>query len=254
VVLETFLRNTDGAWLGTRTNHRLNFYTNNTFPLLSPSMAILTNGNVCIGGTLTNFKLDVNGNSRVIGTLQINNGTQQNHAVTLSQLDAIENKFDTFNTLNTTRTITYAETLSVDTGGGVFTQHTLSSRKIGVGTYNVSISINPFSSIATIFSQQLRWFIEVYRKGSTPGGTDKCLLPFQVADPNTTYSGGIITNGTLRTITMPFTYSVSQTDINNNNNEIEVKIRPNPLVNQPGHEIIFDCKITTERVATSDWS
>lgn len=50
-----------GGWLGTRSNHSLHFFTNNSNPL----MTLTTAGNLGIGTTAPAQKLDVNGTARV---------------------------------------------------------------------------------------------------------------------------------------------------------------------------------------------
>ena len=50
-----------GGWLGTKTNHALNFYTNNSLA----QMTIVPGGNVGIGTTNPAFKMDVGGRMRI---------------------------------------------------------------------------------------------------------------------------------------------------------------------------------------------
>ena len=54
--LSTLINSTTSAAFGTTTNHPLFFFTNNTFP---PAMTISTAGNVGVGGSLANDKLEV---------------------------------------------------------------------------------------------------------------------------------------------------------------------------------------------------
>jgi hypothetical protein len=66
ISLATFISD-NAAWLMTKTNHPLYFSTNNSQQASTPSVAILTNGNVGIGTNAPTEKLHVIGNARISG-------------------------------------------------------------------------------------------------------------------------------------------------------------------------------------------
>jgi hypothetical protein len=213
-------------------------------------LEIRNNGNVGINNNNPQQRLDVTGNGVFSGTVTGATPTASTHLTTKAYVDNEITTLNNFNTQNLTRHITHSNRLSTDGGGGVgdFTSHTLLSRKVGTGSYIQKLTITFYSSINTA----IKFFVEVYRKGLTPAGSQKIITPLIARDPNTTFNSPVIEEGSIYTFTMPFVISVNPTDITNDNNQIEVKIRPEPSVTSSGHEIRFNLTIVTERVATSD--
>lgn len=142
VRLSTYIDAT-GGWLGTISNHRLNFYVNNG----SPSMVVGTSGNVGVGTTDPAFKLDVAGDVR--GTrliLRADPGATANAAVLCADPGVVN--FVPYNTatarpLNLVVSDAYVRQLTINGGADIAEPFKMSSQEIPKGSVVVIDEENP---------------------------------------------------------------------------------------------------------------